>query len=113
MGVYDVDKAQLMELVLRRHHVPVRWRQGWQSISCPIKHAHTHGDKNKSASLNMSIGRINCHGCGFSGDGYDLMEALEGLDAKQTAEIFDGGIQSPVQSSASTFTFARRDTGES
>lgn len=109
MGVYDVDKPQLMADVLRRHGANVHWRQGWQSISCPVKHKHMHGDKNKSASLNMSSGYLNCHGCGFTGDGFDLMLELEGTDAEEVRRIFNTAEEHSQPSGSATFTFARRD----
>jgi len=109
VSVFDVDKSQLLVQVLHRYGYTVHYRSGWYAISCPIKHAHAHGDQNKSASVSVATGYINCHGCGFTGDGFDIMRELEGWDAKQVIESF-GPAQDVPDNSGSSFTFARRDT---
>ena len=91
MSVFDVDKSSLLREVLLRHGVTITFRQGWQSISCPIKSGHSHGDADKSASANISTGYINCHGCGFKGDGFAIMQELEGMDANEVREVFGLG----------------------
>ena len=110
-GLFDVDKSNLLAEVLHRHGIPVHYRSGWYSVSCPIKNRHSHGDKNKSASVSISTGYLNCHGCGFKGDGFDLMKELEGLDANETKRVL--GLQGEPQQQGtignSGFTFAKRD----
>ena len=41
---------------------------GWRKMRCPF-----HGDKNASAAVNYDANRFKCHGCGVSGDIYDLI----------------------------------------
>ena len=65
-------------------HLGVRFRenrQGWQQVSCPSDY-HPRGDRNPSASVNVSEGGFACHGCPLKGDGFDLMRFIKGLDAK-------------------------------
>jgi hypothetical protein len=57
---------------------------GWRPIKCPF-----HGDKHASAGVNFEKGRFKCHGCGVSGDVYDLIMEKEGgtyLEAVKFAE---------------------------
>jgi len=54
---------------------------GWQSIRCVNREAHSHGDRTPSASVNLGMGRYNCHACGLHGDGYDVAMAVHGLSA--------------------------------
>lgn len=83
MTLFDCDKSTLMERVLERHGAMVPTRLGWAPLQCINGEAHSHGDKDKSASVNMQHGYYNCHACGLKGDGWDLMFQLEGLDVKQ------------------------------
>lgn len=39
-----------------------------QQFSCPVPTNHTHGDKNPSASIDLSTGEWKCHGCEIGGD---------------------------------------------
>lgn len=62
---------------------------GWWSIRCPFTTNHSHGDRSKSASVNLDTGKFKCFGCGVEGDSYDLICEHEGVDfigAKQWAE---------------------------
>lgn len=78
-------KPELMERVFDHLGVRITPRMGWQSIHCVNKAAHSHEDRNKSASVNMTVGYYKCHGCGMKGDGWDVMREVEGLDFKQAA----------------------------
>lgn len=104
MSVFDVDKSSLLAEVLRRHGVPVHYRTGWYAVSCPIKNAHSNGDKHKSASVSIGAGYLNCHGCGFKGDGFDLMKELEGVDPEEVRNIL-GHEPARRESAGDTFTF--------
>lgn len=106
MSTFDVDKSEYMAQFLRRHGMPVNWRSGWYAVSCPNKNAHTHGDKNKSASVHMGAGVLNCHGCGVRGDAFDWMKEIENVDAKEVRDIFGGTYNKP-QPAGDTFTFDR------
>jgi DNA primase len=55
--------------------------QDWQWLHCPF-----HDDKRPSASVNVKLGRFNCHVCGISGDAIDLVQEMEHLDFKEALE---------------------------
>ena len=46
---------------------------GWRKIKCPF-----HQDSHASAGINFDEQRFKCHGCGVSGDVYDLIMEREG-----------------------------------
>ena len=46
---------------------------GWRKIKCPF-----HQDSHASAGVNFDEQRFKCHGCGVSGDVYDLIMEREG-----------------------------------
>lgn len=54
---------------------------GWTPTMCPF-----HDDRNPSASVNVEKGRFNCHGCGVSGDIFDIVQTTEGLDFKEAGK---------------------------
>ncbi len=79
---FDVDKSELIEAVLDRYGARYsRARTGWQKISCINEAGHVHGDRNPSASVNLTTGQYRCFGCEIGGDGFDLMMELENVTA--------------------------------
>lgn len=56
-------------------------RLGWQKVSC-YGAGHLYGDRNPSASINLSTGHYKCFGCGLEGDAVDLVMQETGLDFK-------------------------------
>lgn len=76
------DQPELMRTLLHREGTRIRERNGWQSISCVNKKAHSHGDKNPSASVNLSVGKYHCMACGLKGDAFDVGLELYGVNAK-------------------------------
>ena len=46
---------------------------GWRKMLCPF-----HEDGTASAAVNFDINRFKCHGCGVSGDTYDLIQLKNG-----------------------------------
>lgn len=52
---------------------------GWQKVSC-YGISHVHGDRNPSASVNLTRGRYKCFGCELEGDAVDLFMLETGLD---------------------------------
>lgn len=104
VSLFDIDKAELMEKVLERHGAVVPTRLGWASLRCIRTEMHTHGDKDRSASVHMQRGYYNCHACGLKGDGFDLMQELEGMDAQQTRkELGYAGRGKETRTSEPTF----------
>ena len=77
------------------HYKPAR--QGWQSVSCPNPHGHSHGDKTPSMRVNLSNGGVICHGCTIKGSGYDIIMAIEGCDFKAATERV-GVVGTPTES---------------
>ncbi len=60
------------------------------SVHCPF-----HGsDRNGSAAWNPIKQRFRCHTCGISGDGYDVIQQVEGSDfataRARAADLCDG-----------------------
>ena len=63
-------------------------RRGWFTLRCAF-----HGDKVKSARLNIDNGGFRCFGCDMAGDVYSLIMKREGVgfnEAKQIAEGITG-----------------------
>ncbi len=83
MGVFDQDKTELLLRVLDHLGAQVPTRQGWTSVHC-INPGHP--DRSKSGSVNIGRGYFHCHACGLSGDGFDILQDIEGLNAKQVLE---------------------------
>ena len=54
-------------------------RLGWQKVSC-YGVGHAKGDRNPSASINLTRGTYKCFGCDLSGDAVDLVMQETGLD---------------------------------
>lgn len=65
-------------------------RSGWQKVSC-YGDAHYSGDRNPSASINLSKGYYKCFACDLEGDTVDLLMQEEGLDFK--AALAKLGVQ--------------------
>ena len=78
-----MDKSELLEKVLDRYGVDYNSsRMGWQSVRCPNELGHARGDANPSARINVTVGMAKCMGCGISGDGYNIIMDVEGMDFK-------------------------------
>jgi DNA primase len=63
-------------------------RKGWVTVRCAF-----HGDRVKSARLNLDNGGFRCFGCDMAGDVYSLIMKKEGVgygEAKQIAERITG-----------------------
>jgi len=87
MGRFDGNKTILMERTLDRYDCRYRDnRRGWQPVHCINEVAHSHGDRNPSASVNLDYGYYNCHSCDLKGDAYALLLELEGMTADKVNE---------------------------
>ena len=76
---------------------------GWRKIKCPF-----HEDGHASAGINFDEGRFKCHGCGVSGDVYDLIIEKEGgtyREAIKFAQAISLAGSEPVRKSN---TFSQR-----
>ncbi len=83
-----MDKAELLEKVLDRYGVDfIATRSGWQSVRCPNELGHARGDENPSARVNLTLGMAKCLGCGLSGDGYNIIMAVDDIDFKTALEV--------------------------
>lgn len=63
-------------------------RRGWVTVRCAF-----HGDRVKSARLNIDNGGFRCFGCDMAGDVYSIIMKKEGVgyvEAKQIAERITG-----------------------
>jgi hypothetical protein len=78
-----VTKGELLSQFLEERGVRLHSRYGWQKISCINDSAHPRGDRNPSASVNLTEGKYKCFACDMGGDVYDLLNVLEGLTYKQ------------------------------
>jgi hypothetical protein len=65
------DKAELLRTYLGDRGVQLSGT-GRRQVSCFNKDAHPRGDRNPSASVDLSKGRYKCFACGLEGDVYDL-----------------------------------------
>jgi len=89
-----MDKSQLLERALDRYGVRFSpTRHGWQSVRCPNVLGHSHSDANPSARINLTVGAAHCLGCGLSGDGYNVVMAIEGVDFKAALALLGGARQ--------------------
>lgn len=70
----------LAELEHREVHMP--WSRRSFVVRCPLP---DHEDRTPSCSMTQRDGRwlVCCHGCGFSGDGVDLLAALDGMTTSE------------------------------
>ena len=55
---------------------------GWRKMRCPW-----HDDSNASAAVNFEANRFKCHGCGVSGDTYDLIQHDKGGTLVEAVEF--------------------------
>ena len=71
-------------------------RRGWFTLRCAF-----HGDRVKSARLNIDNGGFRCFGCEMAGDVYSLIMKKEGVgfnEAKQIAEGITGESNGELRS---------------
>ena len=81
------DKPEMLMQVLDQYDVDFKQHHsGWQSVRCPNGFAHTRGDENPSARVNLTIGMIACMACDLSGDAYTLLMVVEGIDFKEATD---------------------------
>ena len=73
------DIADYLEYIGAK--VPERGN-GWRKIKCPF-----HDDRNASAAVNFDANRFKCHGCGVSGDTYDLIQHEKGGTLSEAIEF--------------------------
>jgi hypothetical protein len=55
---------------------------GWRKMRCPY-----HSDGHASAAVNFDANRFKCHGCGVSGDTYDLIMKEKGGTLSEAIEF--------------------------
>lgn len=70
-------------------------RRGWVTVRCAF-----HGDRVKSARLNIDNGGFRCFGCDMAGDVYSIIMKKEGVgyvEAKQIAERITGESDSKLR----------------
>jgi DNA primase len=70
-------------------------RRGWITVRCAF-----HGDRVKSARLNIDNGGFRCFGCDMAGDVYSIIMKKEGVgyvEAKQIAERITGESDSKLR----------------
>lgn len=82
MALTSEVRGSLLEKWLEEKGVRFHYgRTGWQKVSC-YGPGHFSGDRNPSASINLSTGYYKCFGCDLEGDAVDLLMQEEGLDFK-------------------------------
>lgn len=85
-----MNKGDLLRTYLEDQGVRLHpGRSGWQKISC-IGPAHARGDRDPSASINLTLGKYHCFACDLRGDAYDLVQKLEGVDFPRACAILGG-----------------------
>ena len=80
-------------------------KRGWITVRCAF-----HGDRVKSARLNIDNGGFRCFGCDMAGDVYSIIMKKEGVpfnEAKQIAERITGESNGELRAKP------RRDTSVS
>ena len=86
-----MQKTELLRSYLEERGARIYDRAGYQKLRCPFTERHARGDRNPSASVNMSTGRFRCWSCGLAGDVYDLVKELENLDFATAHRRLGGG----------------------
>ncbi len=71
---------------LERREVRVPWNRARFSVRCPLP---DHEDRTPSCSMSLVNGKwlVKCFGCDFSGDGIDLLAALDGMTSAEWCRI--------------------------
>jgi DNA primase len=71
---------------LEHREVRVPWNRQRFSICCPLP---DHEDRTPSCSMSLVDGKwlVKCFGCDFSGDGIDLLAALDGMTTSEWLRI--------------------------
>jgi hypothetical protein len=86
------SKGELLRSYLEARGLQLReFATGWQKVSCINKVAHPRGDRNPSASVNLTSGYYKCFACDMSGDVFDLYMQETGVDFR-TAQTTLGGV---------------------
>ena len=77
-----------IDFLLELEHCEVRvpWNRQRFSIRCPLP---DHEDRTPSCSMSLVNGKwlVKCFGCDFSGDGIDLLAALDGMTTSEWLRI--------------------------
>jgi hypothetical protein len=90
-----MTKGELLAQFLEERGVRVPHRAGWVKISCINNAAHPRGDRNPSASVNLTEGKYKCFACDMGGDVYDLLRVLENLDYVRAKATLGGEATTP------------------
>lgn len=80
-----------------------RTRMGWQKVSCMNDAAHPRGDRNPSASINLSLGKYRCFACDLHGDVIDLIQEEKSLTYSEALSTL--GIDKALESAEETETW--------
>lgn len=88
MRLSNEQRGVLLERWLTEKRVQFNHgRSGWQKVSC-YGAGHYHGDRNPSATINLSTGYYKCFACDLEGDALALVMDEEGLDFKGALDYF-------------------------
>jgi DNA primase len=78
---FQTSKHDIVK-VLEHYGFTVPVRHGWITVRCAF-----HGDKVKSARLNIENGGFRCFGCDMAGDVYSIIMKKEGVGFREAVEI--------------------------
>ena len=83
MSLRNSDEKHDIVTVLEHYgfQIPQR-RAGWITVRCAF-----HGDRVKSARLNMDNGGFRCFGCEMAGDVYSIIMKKEGVGYREAIKI--------------------------
>lgn len=96
-GLTDEVRSELLHSLLRERGVHFNpSRMGWQKVSC-YGSGHRYGDRNPSASINLSTGYYQCFACGLKGDAVALVMQESGLDFKAALATLGVGDMKKVE----------------
>jgi len=91
-----MSKGELLRNYLEERGVRLPFGFGYRKVSCFNKEAHPRGDRNPSASVNLTTGKYKCFSCGLAGDVFDLMKHESGLSYRQALDSL-GGKPNPIE----------------
>jgi DNA primase len=95
MPLQNSDKKHDIVTVLEHYGFEIPVRHGWITVRCAF-----HGDRVKSARLNIDNGGFRCFGCEMAGDVYSIIMKKEGVafrEAIKIAERITGLSESEVR----------------
>lgn len=76
-----VSIVTVLRVLSGKDYVGNRSSNEWLAMPCPF-----HTDRKPSASVNVVLGRFNCHSCEVGGDIIDIVQQVRGFSTVREAK---------------------------